>query len=194
MPQNREKCKREGENKPTALLEETCHCEPVTDVTGVAIRIPVPMAPLRQGRLLCRAGQSPAPAHRLPIEFRRGRRPRRPAPGLHQVTCHPEGRGSTPPNHAPPPGRTHGPCSTECRVAGAGDRMGRPYAFLPVCPQKKRWPSGHLSIFTCAERVYSSSTSPTMAICSSSSCFCTPHKMTGHFVGAPGTNFNPRRK
>ena len=27
-----------------------------------------------------------------------------------------------------------------------------------------------------------------------SSCFCTPHKMTGHFVGAPGTNFNPRRK
>ena len=27
-----------------------------------------------------------------------------------------------------------------------------------------------------------------------SSCFCTPHKMTGHFVGAPGMNFNPRRK
>ena len=46
--------------------KKLCHCEPVTDVTGVAIRFPVPMAPFRQGRLLCRAGQSPAPTHLFP--------------------------------------------------------------------------------------------------------------------------------
>ena len=66
MPQNREKCKRERENKThrradrvvrpykefrrgrcphrPALprpLQNPCHCEPVTDVTGVAIRSPL---------------------------------------------------------------------------------------------------------------------------------------------------------
>ena len=35
--------------RPTAFLA-MCHCEPVTDVTGVAIRNPVPSAPFRQGR------------------------------------------------------------------------------------------------------------------------------------------------
>ena len=32
---------------------------------------------------------------------------------------------------------------------------------------------------------YSSSSWPTRAICSSSSCFCTPHKMAEHFAGSP---------
>lgn len=36
-------------SRPTAFLA-MCHCEPVTDVTGVAIRNPVPSAPFRQGR------------------------------------------------------------------------------------------------------------------------------------------------
>lgn len=35
--------------RPTAFLA-MCHCEPVTDVTGVAIRNPIPSAPFRQGR------------------------------------------------------------------------------------------------------------------------------------------------
>lgn len=35
--------------RPTAFLA-MCHCEPVTDVTGVAIRNPVSSAPFRQGR------------------------------------------------------------------------------------------------------------------------------------------------
>ena len=30
----------------TIPLEKPCHCEPVTDVTGVAIRIPHPLGPL----------------------------------------------------------------------------------------------------------------------------------------------------
>ena len=30
-----------------------------------------------------------------------------------------------------------------------------------------------------------SSSCPTRAICSSSGCFCAPHKMTGHFAGSP---------
>ena len=33
------------------LLRAMCHCEPVTDVTGVAIRIPGPKAPLPKGGL-----------------------------------------------------------------------------------------------------------------------------------------------
>ena len=33
------------------LLRAMCHCEPVTDVTGVAICIPVPKAPLPKGGL-----------------------------------------------------------------------------------------------------------------------------------------------
>ena len=33
------------------LLRAMCHCEPVTVVTGVAIRIPVPKAPLPKGGL-----------------------------------------------------------------------------------------------------------------------------------------------
>ena len=35
--------------RSTAFLA-MCHCEPVTDVTGVAIRNPIPSAPFRQGR------------------------------------------------------------------------------------------------------------------------------------------------
>ena len=41
---------------PTAPLAKTCHCEPVTDVTGVAIRnIPylTPPVSLPPGRTLC---------------------------------------------------------------------------------------------------------------------------------------------
>ena len=41
---------------------------------------------------------------------------------------------------------------------------------------------------------YSSSSWPTRAICNSSSCFCTPHKMAEHFAGPPRIDFNPRRK
>ena len=55
-----------GKTSPPHSLKKPCHCEPVTDVTGVAIRIPVPTAPFRQGRLLCRAEQSTAPTHLFP--------------------------------------------------------------------------------------------------------------------------------
>ena len=92
---------------PPRPLQKTCHCEPVTDVTGVAIRTPLRRAgPAGRGkplRLPCgamwasrptdifRAGAggpmwAAAPTEHLTVDARRGRPPGRPEPGLHKFS------------------------------------------------------------------------------------------------------------
>ena len=66
----------------------------------------------------------------------------------------------------------------------------RIYSRIP----RKKEVAGRPPLINFPLRSFYSSSCPTRAICSSSSCFCTPRKMAGHFAGSPRINFNPRRK
>ena len=91
-------------HRPAVLhsLKKPCHCEPVTDVTGVAIRSP---RPLRRGI---------TDSHDQSADWSR--------------------------NDTQIPS-----ASVIARAQGArGNPFPRPYAFIPSSHAKKRWPGGHL--------------------------------------------------
>ena len=76
--------------RPLHSLQKPCHCEPVTDVTGVAIR---PPRPIRRGR----RPRRPAPqGFLLPsVGADASVRPSRPCTALHAKTCHCEASANT---------------------------------------------------------------------------------------------------
>ena len=88
--------------------------------------------------------------------------------------------------HIVPPYRTINNASVGATLAVARGR-GRapPLRIYSLIPRKKEV-AGRPPLNFCLRRgAYSSSSWPTRAICSSSSCFCTPHKMAEHFAGSP---------
>ena len=97
----------------------------------------------------------------------------------------PIGRG----DHTLPPGIAPQFMKKPCHCEGAP----RPRQSVPPALQKEVTLRPPLN-FCLRGGAYSSSSWPTRAICNSSSCFCTPHKMAEHFAGSPRIDFNPRRK
>ena len=115
----------------------------------------------------------PCYAQHFLSSFRRGRCPHRPAL-LYSLS--PVGRG----NHTSPPGIAPQLMKKPCHCEGAP----RPWQSVSPALQKEVTLRPPLN-FCLRGGAYSSSSWPTRAICNSSSCFCTPHKMAEHFAGSP---------
>ena len=86
------------------------------------------------------------------------------------------GRG----DHTSPPGIASQFMKKPCHCESAP----RPWRSVPPALQKEVTLRSPLN-FCLRGGAYSSSSWPTRAICNSSSCFCTPHKMAEHFAGSP---------
>ena len=92
------------------------------------------------------------------------------------VLLTPVGRG----DHTSPPGIAPQLMKKPCHCEDAP----RPRRSVSPAPQKEVTLRPPLN-FCLRGGAYSSSSWPTRAICNSSSCFCTPHKMAEHFAGSP---------
>ena len=124
----------------------------------------------------------PCYAQHFLSSFRRGRCPHRPAL-LYSLP--PLGRG----DHTSPPEIALQLMKKPCHCESA------PRLWQSVSPALQKEVTLRPPLNFCLRGgAYSSSSWPTKAICNSSSCFCTPHKMAEHFAGPPRIDFNPRRK